>query len=83
MPLDLVAATHVRVTCDSCGSDARVCPKRWEEERGAREMATHAFQKAGWFLDVKDHARQRIYDDNRREGHGKWYCPKCARSKHL
>jgi hypothetical protein len=46
-------------------------------------MATHAFQKAGWFLDVKDNARQRIYDDNRKEGYGKWYCPKCARSKHL
>jgi hypothetical protein len=60
-----------------------MCPKRWEEERGARQMATHAFQNAGWFLDVKDNARQRIYDDNRREGYGKWYCPKCARSKHL
>ncbi len=83
LPLDLIAATHVRVTCDLCGSDARMCPKRWQEERGARELATHAFQKIGWYLDVKDHPRQRIYDDYRREGHGKWYCPNCAKKKHM
>ena len=67
-----------------CGVEPRICPKRWQEERGARQIATHAFRKSGWFLDVKDNARQRILTTIQPPGGALvMYCPKCAQKKHM
>lgn len=82
MPLDLVASTHVRATCEACGAEARLCPKRLCGG-AALEWGAHAFRGAGWHLDVKEARRDRVYFANEKKGAGKWYCPACASRSHL
>jgi hypothetical protein len=82
MPLELVEATHIRVTCSGCGVNAEVCPKR-ELPATARASAVTKFRKAGWHFDPGEHTRDRSLEYAMREGMGRWYCPACARNTHL
>lgn len=83
VPISLIEATHVRVTCDSCrAATAELCGKR-ELPLTARAQAVRRFMAAGWHHDPGQHARARTQEQVEREGAGRWYCPACARKPHL
>jgi hypothetical protein len=83
MPLAIVTATHVRVTCDGCRkTTAELCGKR-EIAATAAATAVPKFKAAGWHHDAGDHVRSRTEEQVEREGAGRWYCPACSRQTHL
>ncbi len=84
MPLQLVDASHVRVTCDSCRTaTAEVCGKR-EPPVVARAAAVRKLREVGWHNDPgRDHRSSRGEKEAARAGSGRWYCPACARRTHL
>ena len=82
MPLQTIEAFHVRVTCVACRATAEVCGKR-ELEALVRATAVPKFERAGWNQDIGEYTRTSAMDMARRDGTGKWYCPQCARNKHL
>jgi hypothetical protein len=83
MALQIVQASHVRVTCDSCRSaTAELCARR-ELPVVARASCVARFKAAGWHHDPGDHARLRTLEEAERGGSGRWYCPACARRTHL
>jgi hypothetical protein len=82
MGLETVAASHLRVTCDACRESAELCCKR-EIPIAARPWAVAKFRAAGWHLDAGDRPRLRAHEFARRNGEGRWYCPRCAARTHL
>jgi hypothetical protein len=73
-------ATHYRVLCACCGSDAEVCPRR-QTDLDVWLRAVRAFEKAGWHQDI-DHAhRSHGRNDQQTYGSGKWFCPECAKKR--
>jgi hypothetical protein len=82
VPLQVVEAVHVRVTCDGCQkATAEVCAKR-ELGPAARASAVRKFRDVGWHHDPSTH-RSREHDMALRDGSGRWYCPTCASRTHL
>jgi hypothetical protein len=81
VPLQLVEATHVRITCDGCRVTAELCGKR-ELPAAAKAVAAQRFRGLGWHQDPSTH-RDREYAMALRDGSGRWYCPACARKTHL
>jgi hypothetical protein len=83
VPLQLVQASHVRVTCDACGTaSAEVCGKR-EPPLKARIAAVQKFKDVGWHHDPGRRASARAEHDAEATGSGRWYCPGCGRRNHL
>jgi hypothetical protein len=83
VPLQLIEAAHLRVTCDACRTaSAEVCGKR-DLPVMARVAAVRKFKAVGWHNDPGDHARTKTLEQVQRDGGGRWYCPTCARRTHL
>lgn len=83
MPLQLVEAAHLRVTCDACRTaSAEVCGKR-DLAVMARVAAVRKFKEVGWHNDPGEYARAKTLEQVQQEGGGRWYCPICARRTHL
>ncbi|HEY8089733.1 MAG TPA: hypothetical protein VIF09_17855 [Polyangiaceae bacterium] len=84
MPLTVLEAAHLRVTCDSCRTrSAEVCGKR-DLPAMARVAAVRKFKSVGWHHDAG--VRQtsvRAEIDSDASGSGRWYCPECSRRTHL
>lgn len=80
VPLQLVEATHLRVTCDACrAATAEVCGKR---DRGdlARAAAVRKFRAVGWHHNPgRVAASARAEKEAETSGSGRWYCPTCVR----
>ena len=70
-PLAEKFGIHFKATCGACRvTDAEVCAKGLDGE-GARRLAVAQLRKAGWHVDGLGTDRER------------WYCPHCAKDKHL
>ena len=72
VPLHERHATHVRVSCDRCGpyQTAEVCCRRDSGSEG-KKIAVEKLRKAGWHVSGLNGPRER------------WFCPTCAKNKHL
>ena len=84
VPLQLIEASHVRVTCDACRTaSAEVCGKR-ALAATAKATASPKFKAVGWHHDPSPHAASaRAEHEAERSGSGRWYCPTCSRRTHL
>lgn len=84
MPLAVVRAAHLRVTCDSCRvAMAEVCGKR-DLPGMARVAAVRKFKSVGWHHDGGTvSASPRADTDVGSSGSGRWYCPECSSKTHL
>jgi hypothetical protein len=76
-----VDGVHLRVSCSACTSTAEVCCHR-DALLAARKRAVEKFVHAGWHLDAG--ARSfRAQKAAEADGVGRWFCPTCARQKHM
>jgi hypothetical protein len=84
VPLAVLEAAHLRVTCDSCRTKtAEVCGKR-DLPAMARVAAVRKFKSVGWHHDPgRQHSSMRSEIDADAGGSGRWYCPECSRQTHL
>jgi len=84
VPLQVVEAAHVRVTCDTCRTaSAEVCGKR-DVPTMARVAAMRKLKAVGWHPDPGgQRSSARAERDSEASGSGRWYCPTCARRTHL
>jgi hypothetical protein len=84
VPLQVVEAAHLRVTCDACRTaTAEVCGKR-DLPVAARVAAIRKFNEVGWHHDPgSHHASARAEKESESSGSGRWYCPTCAKRTHL
>jgi hypothetical protein len=77
MPLALLDAAHIRVTCDACGVSTAEVRGRRDPPVMAQVAAVRKFKTAGWHHDPGAHARTKTLEEVQTGGTGKWYCPTC------
>jgi hypothetical protein len=80
MPMTTHAATHYRVVCSCCSTDAEVCPQR-QTDLDVWLRAVRAFERAGWHQDIDRAHRTHGRHDQETYGSGKWFCPACAKKR--
>jgi hypothetical protein len=84
VPLSMLEAAHLRVTCDSCRTaSAEVCGKR-DLPVMARVAAVRKFKAVGWHHDPgRHHTSARAENNSESIGSGRWYCPQCSKRTHM